>query len=169
MTFENQFLNYSAEKLAQLCERIETCVAKLSPDQIWMRGTDTQNAAGNLVLHLTGNVRQWILTGIGGAPDSRIRDAEFAARDGFTAEELTRRLRDTVDAAVVVIRTLPAARLSERVSIQGHDVSLLEAIYHVVEHFSGHAAQIIFITKMLTGEDLGFYSYLGKPGLNPIP
>jgi uncharacterized damage-inducible protein DinB len=163
MTIETQFLNYSADKLAEQRGRIETCVRKLSPDQVWMRGAETQNAAGNLVLHLTGNVRQWILNGIGGAPDARMRDAEFAARDGITPDELTRRLREAVDAAVAIIRTLPAARLTERVTIQGHDVSLLEAIYHVVEHFSGHTAQIIFITKMMTGEDLGFYAYLGNP------
>jgi uncharacterized damage-inducible protein DinB len=163
MTIETQFLDYSAKKLDQLCSRIETCVAKLSPDQVWMRGSETQNAAGNLVLHLTGNVRQWILTGIGGAPNARIRDAEFAARDGVAPDDLARRLREAVDAALVIIRALPAARLTERVTIQGHDVSLLEAIYHVVEHFSGHASQIMFITKMLTGEDLGFYAYLSKP------
>ncbi len=92
MTIETQFLDYSAKKLDQSCGRIETCVAKLSPDQVWMRGSDTQNAAGNLVLHLTGNVRQWILAGIGGAPDARIRDAEFAARDGVAPDDLARRL-----------------------------------------------------------------------------
>jgi len=163
MTIETQFLNYAADKLSQMCGRIETCVAKLSPDQVWMRGGETQNAAGNLVLHLTGNVGQWILTGIDGAPNTRVRDAEFGARAGMTSEELTQPLREAVEAAVAVIRTLPSARLTERITVQGHDVSLVEAIFHVVEHFSGHAYQIIFITKMLTGEDLGFYSYLGKP------
>jgi len=163
MTIETQVLNYCADKLNQLCGRIETCLAKLTPEQVWMRGAETQNAAGNLVLHLTGNVRQWILTGVGGAPDNRDRDAEFAARDGITPEELSRRLKQVVDAAVAIIRTLPADQLLARVTIQGHDVSLLEAILHVTEHFSGHTSQIIFITKMVTGEDLGFYSYLSKP------
>ena len=80
MTIGTDFLNCSAEKLAELCRRIETCLGKLSPDQVWMRGTENQNAVGNLVLHLTGNVRQWILSGVGGAPDARIREEEFAAR-----------------------------------------------------------------------------------------
>jgi len=171
MTIETQFLNYAAEKLDQLCGRIEICLAKLTPDQIWMRGAETQNAAGNLALHLTGNVRQWILTGIGGAPDHRVRDAEFAARDGISSEELSRRLREAVAAALPIIRTLPAARLTERITVQGHDVSLMEAIFHVVEHFSGHTSQIIFITKMVTGEDLGFYAYFSKPqsGSSQVP
>jgi uncharacterized damage-inducible protein DinB len=162
MTIETDFLNCSAEKLAELSSRIETCLGKLSPDQIWMRGTENQNAVGNLVLHLTGNVRQWIVSGVGGAPDARIRDEEFAARGGMEPEALARRLREVVDAALVIFRSLPHQRLAERTTIQGYDVTVLKAILHVVEHFSGHTAQIIFITKMVTGEDLGFYSYLSK-------
>jgi uncharacterized damage-inducible protein DinB len=163
MTIETDFLNCSAEKLAELCRRIETCLGKLTPDQVWMRGAENQNAVGNLVLHLTGNVRQWILSGVGGAPDARIRDEEFAARGGMEPEALARRLREAVDAALVIFRSLPHERLVERTTIQGYDVTVLKAILHVVEHFSGHTAQIIFITKMVTGEDLGFYSYLSKP------
>jgi hypothetical protein len=98
----------------------------------------------------------------GGAPDARIRDEEFAARGGMEPEALARGLRETVDAALVIIRSLPHQRLAERTTIQGYDVTVLKAILHVVEHFSGHTAQIIFITKMVTGEDLGFYSYLSK-------
>jgi hypothetical protein len=167
MTIETDFLNCAADKLTELCARIETCLGKLTPEQIWMRGTDNQNAVGNLVLHLNGNVRQWILSGVGGAPDARIRDQEFAARGGMEPEALGRLLRETVDSAVALIVALPHSRLTECETIQGDDVTLLKAILHVVEHFSGHAAQIIFITKMLTGEDLGFYSYLsGEPHSN---
>jgi len=163
MTIETDFLNCSAEKLNQLCERVETCLNKLTPEQIWMRGTENQNAVGNLVLHLNGNVRQWILGGAGGEPNARVRDEEFSARGGMEPEALARLLRSAVDRALAVIRQLPHERLAERTTIQGHDVTLLNAIFHVVEHFSGHTAQIIFVTKMLTGEDLGFYSYLSKP------
>jgi uncharacterized damage-inducible protein DinB len=162
MNIQSNFLNYAAEKLNQLCGRVETCLGKLTPDQIWMRGAENQNAVGNLVLHLNGNLRQWILTGIGGAPDARVRDEEFSARGGMEPEALGRLLRGAVDEALVIIRSLPPERLTERTTIQGHDVTLLEAIFHVVEHFSGHTAQIIFVTKMLTGEDLGFYSYLSS-------
>ena len=163
MTIETDFLNCSAEKLAELCGRIETCLGKLTPEQIWIRGTENQNAVGNLVLHLNGNVRQWILCGVGGAPDTRIRDAEFSARAGMEPGALGRLLREAVDGAILVLRDLPHERLVERRIIQGYDYTVLKAILHVVEHFSGHTAQIIFITKMLTGEDLGFYSSLSKP------
>jgi uncharacterized damage-inducible protein DinB len=109
-------------------------------------------------LHLCGNVRQWIVSGIGGAPDARDRDAEFAARGEAGIADLKRRLRDTMIAASAVLRDLPEERLAERVTIQNYDATLLEAIYHVVEHFSMHTGQIVFATKMLTGADLGFYS-----------
>jgi uncharacterized damage-inducible protein DinB len=163
MSLESVFLKFSAEKLDQLCGRIETCADKLTLEQIWTRGTQNENAVGNLMLHLAGNVRQWILHGVGGQPDNRVRDAEFDARGDISVAELKRRLRATVNEAAALIRALPPERLVETRTIQKHyDVTVLEAIYHVVEHFSGHAGQIIFATKLLTGEDLGFYAYLRK-------
>ena len=68
MTAESEFLRYSVTKLRQELGKIETCIGKLTPEQIWHRGGPTQNAAGNLLLHLTGNVRQWILAGVASAP-----------------------------------------------------------------------------------------------------
>jgi len=102
-----------------------------------MRGTENQNAVGNLVLHLNGNVRQWILSGVGGSPDTRIRDEEFSARGGMEPAALGRLLRGSVDEALAIIRSLPTNGWRNRTTIQGHDVTLLEAIFHVVEHFSG--------------------------------
>jgi uncharacterized damage-inducible protein DinB len=158
MSNDAEFLKFSCEKLTELQQRIETCVAKLTPEQIWTRAAENDNAVGNLMLHLAGNVRQWIMCGVGGAEDRRDRDREFDARSGENALE---RLRSTVSEAVALIADLPHARLSERKTIQKHwDVTALEAIYHVVEHFSMHTGQIIFATKLLTGEDLGFYGYL---------
>ncbi|HVO99331.1 MAG TPA: DinB family protein [Bryobacteraceae bacterium] len=158
MSNESVFLKFSSEKLEQLLGRIETCVAKLTPEQIWIRGASNENAVGNLLLHLEGNVRQWILSGVGGAPDLRNRDAEFETTSGEGALD---RLRATVHEASALIAALPHERLTEPRTIQKHyNVTVFEAIYHVVEHFSGHTGQIIFATKLLTGEDLGFYNYL---------
>jgi uncharacterized damage-inducible protein DinB len=155
-----EFLDFSASKLAELCSRIEACLGQLSDDQVWARGKENENAIGNLALHLCGNVRQWIIANIGGQPDARQRDAEFAARGGISKAELQQRLHATVEEAVAIIRTLPGEKLSERRTIQGYEGSVLEAIYHVVEHFSMHTGQIIFATKMLTSADLGFYRHL---------
>jgi uncharacterized damage-inducible protein DinB len=133
---------------------------RLSEEQIWFRGKQNENALGNLVLHVCGNVNQWIVSTIGGRPDTRIRDSEFTARGGAGKAELAERLRTTVNNALAVISSLTAEQLTPRHTIQGYEVSVLEAIYHVVEHFSMHTGQIIFITKLLTAEDLGFYRHL---------
>ena len=154
------FLDYSAKKLQQLRSRIETCLGTLNQDQVWARGSDNENAVGNLVLHLCGNVRQWIVAGVGGQPDIRDRDAEFSAQGGVSVSDLSQRLRATVEEAVAVVTAVPAERLMERMVVQKYDVTVLEAIYHVVEHFSEHTGQIIFATKMLTGSDLGFHRHL---------
>ena len=154
------FIDYSVEKLQQAAGRVSTCLARLSEDQVWARGSKNENAVGNLVLHLCGNIRQWVISGVGGAPDLRVRDAEFAAEGGKSIGDLTTLLRETVAEGVAVIQAQTAESLSRRLLVQKYDVSRLEAIYHVVEHFAGHAGQIIFATKMLTGEDLGFYQHL---------
>jgi uncharacterized damage-inducible protein DinB len=157
---DRMFVDYSIKKLEQLLSRIRDCVGRLAPDEIWTRGHENENAIGNLVLHLGGNVRQWIVSGVGGAPDERSRDAEFAARGGLATPELLERIDSAVREAVVVLRNVTSARLAEQVAIQKYDVTVMEAIYHVVEHFAQHTGQIIFATKMLTGEDLGYYKHL---------
>jgi hypothetical protein len=171
MTVETEFLTFSADKLTQLIGRIDTCVRKLTPKQIWMRAEANQNAVGNLLLHLNGNVQQWILHGVGGEPDLRDRNAEFAATDGAGANELLARLQRTVEEAVSLLHALPVGRLMESVRTQGYDCTVLAAIYHVVEHFAGHTFQIIYATKLLTGEDLGFYAHLSdrKARQDPLP
>ena len=155
-----EFLKISSDRLRQTAGRIESCLGQLTAEQIWARGGHNENAIGNLVLHLCGNVRQWIVAGVGGAADIRERDQEFDARGGVAPAELAERLRQVIAEATAVIDQLPPDRLAERIVVQNYDVSLLGAIYHVVEHFSGHTGQIIFATKMLTGADLGFYRHL---------
>lgn len=162
MSTESEFLNFSADKLIQLLGRIETCVDRLTPEQLWMRHSENENAVGNLMLHLTGNVRQWILAGVGGAPDHRDRNSEFAARKSGDAEALKAELRSTVEEAVALIRALPPERLTEIIRPQGYQGTVLAAIYHVVEHFAGHAFQIMFATKLLTSADLAFYAHLSR-------
>jgi uncharacterized damage-inducible protein DinB len=163
---ERLFLDHSVNKLKQYEGRIATCLGMLDGRQIWARGGANENAIGNLVLHLCGNVRQWIVAGVGGQADIRERDAEFDARGGVEADELARRMKAVVDEASSVIAQVPAERLADRIVVQGYDVSVLEAIYHVVEHFSMHTGQILFATKVLTGSDLGFYRHLRKAAVH---
>jgi uncharacterized damage-inducible protein DinB len=164
VTVDDNFLNFSADKLEQLHGRIQDCLARLTPEQIWTRNSENENAVGNLVLHLSGNVRQWIGSGLAELPDHRERDAEFDARGGMAPTELSDLLQSRVAEAVVTIRKVPPTRLIERIQPQGHDVTVLEAIAHVVEHFSQHTGQVILLTKFLTGDDLGYYRHLRGSG-----
>ena len=150
------FLTYSVKKLQQMSGHIEACLAKLNDNQIWSRGAPHENSVGNLILHLCGNVRQWIGAGVGGQKDVRVRDKEFSAGGGYTASELLLRLHQTVDEAISIINGVSPERLRETINPQTGPVSVLDAIYQVVGHFQQHTGQIMFATKICVGEDLGF-------------
>ena len=164
MSVESLFLKYSVDKLTQYTARIEICLGKLTEEQIWARGGSNENAVGNLALHLAGNVGQWIVSALGDKPSARDRDAEFAARSGYAALQLVAVLRQTVDEAVQVISGLDTHSLTQTYQIQNYCVSGTEVVYHAVEHFSYHAGQIIFATKLFTGDDLNFYPHLQNAG-----
>ena len=146
--------------VAEYLPRIERSVEGLSDAQVWWRPNDESNSIGNLMLHLSGNVRQWIVTGVGGAPDVRDRQREFDERGPVPLADLVGRLRTTVEEADRVLASLTPATLMEQRRIQGADVSILNAVYHVVEHFSMHTGQIILLAKTWKG-DLGFYEFHG--------
>jgi len=134
--------------------RIVSCLQQLSQEQIWWRPNTASNSAGNLILHLTGNVRQWIISGLGGATDVRQRDLEFSERGPLPRRVLVSRLRKTVKEACGVLAGLSPEDLARVHTIQKYQVTGMEAAFHVAEHFSHHAGQIILLTKMLTGNDL---------------
>ena len=159
-TTADLFLAFSRGRLQLLASRVVDCVGRLPDEQIWARGSENENSIGNLVLHLCGNVQQWIGAGVGGEADVRDRDSEFAARGTLNARELQSRLETTLAMATEVIRTLPASRLPEKIMVQNQQKAVLEVIYAVVEHFAQHTGQIIFATKMFTGQDLGYYKHL---------
>ena len=138
--------------------KIERALAHLDAEDLWWRPNAASNSAGNLVLHLAGNLRQWIVSGLGGAADVRTREAEFAATGGLSAEECLARLRAAVDDACAVLERLDAAALARHYAIQAHDVTGLQAVYHVVEHVAMHTGQILWIVKARIGDGLGFYT-----------
>ena len=142
--------------------RIVRCLEELSPEQIWWRANAASNSVGNLALHLTGNVRQWIVSGLGGAPDVRQRDREFSERGPLPRRVLVSRLRKTVEKACGVLGKLSPEDLARVHTIQKFRVTGIEASFHVAEHFSHHAGQIILLTKMLTGGDLKFTRLPGE-------
>lgn len=144
--------------------RLKACVEPLTVDQIWWRPNEASNSVGNLVLHLNGNVTQWIVTSFNRGEDKRNRPAEFSAAGGLTAAELLDRLGATMNEAAKVLERLTAEELLAPFEIQGYKTRGLDAVYHVVDHFGLHYGQIAYITKNLTGKDLGFYKELNKTG-----
>ncbi len=147
---------------ADYLPRIVQCLKMLSEEEIWWRPNAASNSVGNLVLHLAGNVRQWIISGLGGAPDRRERDREFVERGPIRRGLLLAQLRKTVKEACRVLERLSPAALSRSYRIQGFRVTGLAAVADVIEHFAYHSGQIIFVTKMKRGKDLGFTRLPGE-------
>lgn len=137
--------------------KIRAAVESLPPERLWWRPNEQSNSIGNLLLHLSGNVRQWMLSGVGRQPDIRKRNMEFAARGGATASGMLEGLETTLRETDEVLRNLLPSELQEHRLIQGRETTVMEAVYHVVEHFAGHTGQIIWIAKMAAPGAVKFY------------
>ena len=142
--------------------KIEHCLGLLDDRAVWQRRGPRCNSIGNLVLHLEGNLSQWVLAGLGGAAYERARSAEFAAREGAGRDELLARLRETVTRCQEVAGTLREEELLVRRVIQGYQRDGFGALLHAVEHMSYHTGQVVHITKELLGEgcEIEFYPHL---------
>ncbi|MDE3180163.1 MAG: DUF1572 family protein [Acidobacteriota bacterium] len=137
--------------------RIAACLERLGEDDIWWRPNAASNSAGNLVLHLAGNIRQWITSGLGGALDIRDRDKEFSETGPLDRNLLAALLKREVEAACRTLRTLSQSGLEAEYTIQKfRRVRGDDAVLHVVEHFALHTGQIIYLTKLRQAKDLGF-------------
>jgi Protein of unknown function (DUF1572) len=159
------FLEFSRQKLlGQYWPRLRQSVESLTDEQVWWRPNAASNSIGNLILHLNGNVTQWLVDSFNRDEDKRNRPEEFAAEGGLTAGELLRRLGATMERAAEVLDRLTVEELLAPYEIQGYHVHGLDAVYQVVEHFGLHYGQIAYITKSLTARDLGFYRELSKTG-----
>ena len=141
--------------------KIRLALEALDETTIWKRENEGSNSIGNLLLHLAGNVREWVVSGIGGDPCDRNRAAEFAASSGFTKAELLSGLASSVGDADRVLSRVSQSDLDSQVTIQGRETTVLAAIYHVVEHFSMHTGQIIMLAKMYSSRPIRFYDDAG--------
>jgi hypothetical protein len=160
-----EFLAFSRWKLVdEYWPRLRACVGSLGQEQVWWRPNEESNSVGNLILHLNGNVQQWLVSSFNRATDTRDRPAEFAARTGPPADALLGELGATMEEAAAVLRRLTGADLMAAFEIQGYKVTGLHAVYQVVEHFGLHYGQIVYITKLIRGTNLGFYRELDRTG-----
>jgi hypothetical protein len=159
------FLEFSRKKLLeQYWPRLRGCVEWLSDEQIWRRPNGASNSIGNLILHLNGNVRQWLVASFNQQEDTRNRPAEFSETGFIPASVLLETLSATMLEAAEVLALLTPGDMVASFEIQGYKVTGLEAIYQVVEHFGMHYGQILYIAKYMGGKDLGFYRELNETG-----
>ncbi len=129
----------------------------LSDEEIWHRPNQSSNSVGNLVLHLCGNMTQYIISALGENEDKRERDSEFSAREGYTAAELLNKMKTVNDECINMINGLDEKKLMREYFIQGGSMSGIGAVVHVTEHYSYHTGQIVYLTKALKDTDTGFY------------
>ena len=156
----------SRRYLREYLTKIRLAVSMLDDSVVWARPNEASNSIGNLMLHLAGNARQWIVSGVGGEVDVRNRQSEFDQRAPMPVAELIDRLERTVTDVDQVLASVSVDRLHTRLTIQNSDVSVLEAIYHVVEHFSMHTGQIVLLAKADQPDRVRFYDMVdGHPRL----
>jgi uncharacterized damage-inducible protein DinB len=162
MDLASEFIERSRHYLqTEYRTKLRAAVTAMPADALWWRANDQSNSVGNLLLHLTGNIRQWIVSGVGGAPDARDRASEFAARSGADAGELLANLERALDEVDAVLAGLTAEDLGSRRTIQGRELTVFAAVYHVVEHFSLHLGQIILVAKLHAPGTVRFYEDAG--------
>lgn len=168
MTTDEIFIDSSRYYLAiEYLGKLKLCVDALPEGSVWQRPNESSNSIANLLLHLAGNVRQWIVEGIGGHPVERDRAAEFSARGGSPAPVLFENLEAAVEEADAVLSRLSADDLTRPCDIQGRETTVLAAIYHVVEHFAMHTGQIVLLTKVYAPGAIHFYDDSGWKA-NPL-
>jgi hypothetical protein len=144
------------DEMNDALKRIRHCVDQLSDEQVWSRDGPAMNSIGNLILHLGGNVRQWIVAGMGGTADIRNRPTEFAERGPIAKAELQRRLEGAVTEATAVLARQTADDWLRTRRIQGYEVTGLEALLNTVPHFRGHTQEIVHMTRQLLGDAYQF-------------
>ncbi|MCX6207107.1 MAG: DUF1572 family protein [Bacteroidetes bacterium] len=160
MSIAVDFKEQSIYRIKESHKRIIACLDLLDESQIWLKPNLALNSTGNLVLHLCGNITQYIISTLGGAPDHRNRDAEFAATGGKTKEELKEIFNHVIEQSILCIQATSEADLATLKKVQVHELTGVGIIVHVTEHLSYHTGQIAFLTKLLLEKDLGFYAGL---------
>ena len=156
--FIEEFIGQAIHRIDENTQKVATCIQELNESEIWKRPNLHSNSVGNIILHLCGNIRQYAISSLGNNKDVRERDKEFSADGGNSGSELFIKLTDTIEQAKNVIQSTTEEELLRERKVQGYTHSGIGIILHVTEHYSYHAGQIIFWTKLLKDKDLGFYA-----------
>jgi uncharacterized damage-inducible protein DinB len=154
----NELIEQSIIRFDEYTSKIERCMMELSESELWKRPNESSNSVGNLILHLCGNIRQYIISSLGNKADQRKRDEEFLTDGGYKKYELLQNLNEIITQAKAVLTNIDDKELFRVRSVQGFKLSGIGIVIHVVEHFSYHTGQIVFWTKLLHNTDLRFYN-----------
>jgi uncharacterized damage-inducible protein DinB len=166
--FVTEFLDQSIYRLGLNYPRIEICLNSLTDEEIWNKPNSSSNSIGNLILHLSGNITQYILSALGGKADNRKRDEEFNTKGGRNKTELLMMLKNISDEAGLVIKNMDSDRLVKTYKVQGYSLTGIAIIIHVVEHYSYHTGQITLLTKLLKDIDTGYYKGMDLNSKNEL-
>jgi uncharacterized damage-inducible protein DinB len=158
MELEKEFIDQAILRLNENTQRIEKCLHQFSEKEVWLKPNDKSNSMGNLMLHLCGNITQYIISSLGDTEDIRERDKEFLAEGGLSKTDLMEKLKNVIAEATNVLVNVKKEKLLNKYSVQGFELTGIGIVIHVVEHYSYHTGQIAFYTKMLKDRDLGFYA-----------
>ena len=153
-----EFINTAIQYIDENTTKLKGCLDELEEVDVWKRPNEHSNSVGNLLLHLSGNIRQWVISSLGNIEDNRRREIEFAATDGYTKSELKEKLFSTVEEAKAVIKNITIQEILKKRKVQGYSYSGVSIILHITEHYSYHTGQIIFWVKLIKNKDLGFYA-----------
>ena len=156
--FLEEFISTAINHIDENTGKLKVCLNEFEEADVWRRPNEHSNSVGNLVLHLCGNIRQWVISSLGNIEDTRQREKEFAADSGYSKSELTEKLFSTVEEAKKIIKNITSKEILKKRKVQGHSYTGIAIILHVTEHYSYHTGQIIFWTKLLKDKDLGFYA-----------
>jgi len=152
-----ELVKNSLYRMDESTRMIRKCLDQISEEELWLKPNDSLNSIGNLILHLSGNITQYVIASLGETEDNRNRDLEFSKQGGLTKSEVLKKLTDTVDLAKRVIFDAKLNQFLRIRSVQGFTFSGIGVIIHAVEHYSYHTGQIAFWVKQLKNKDLGFY------------
>ncbi|MDE3740394.1 DinB family protein [Maribacter polysaccharolyticus] len=152
-----EFVQNSLYRLDESTRMNTISLQQLSEEDIWKRPNGSLNSVGNLLLHLCGNITQYVISSLGGQEDVRERDLEFETRSGYSKSELLEKLNETVEKAKRIINDTKIEQFIRKRDVQGYYFSGIGVVLHAVEHYSYHTGQIAFYTKLLKNTDLGFY------------
>lgn len=153
----HEFREQAVFRIEEALRMIRISLKELDEDAFWYRPNEVSNGVGQLLEHLSGNIKQYILSGLGGEKDTRERDREFESTGRRDREAVEQKFFETVRLATSVIENLPESSWLQKKQIQGFDLTGLGIVLHVVEHLSYHTGQIAYLTKLINNSELGFY------------